>query len=50
MCIDCVQLHTIYGVIYMFYDRQKAVDYAVKWALDRNPAYYNYDKIRRRLH
>ena len=29
----------------MIYDRKKAVDYALKWALDRNPAYYNYDNI-----
>ena len=27
------------------YDREKAVDYAHKWAFGRNPAYYNYDDI-----
>ena len=29
----------------MRYNRKKAVEYALKWALDRNPAYYNYDYI-----
>ena len=28
-----------------YYDRQKAVGYAKKWALSRNPAYYNFDSI-----
>ena len=28
-----------------FYNRKAAVDYARKWALSRNPAYYNYDKL-----
>lgn len=27
------------------YDRQKCVDYANKWALSRNPKYYDYEKI-----
>lgn len=27
------------------YNRQKAVDYAKQWAYDRNPKYYNYDKL-----
>lgn len=27
------------------YNRQKAVSYARKWALSRNPAYYNFDGI-----
>ncbi|MPM87399.1 hypothetical protein SDC9_134495 [bioreactor metagenome] len=27
------------------YDRQKAVDYAHRWAFGRNPAYYNFDKL-----
>ncbi len=27
------------------YSRQKAVDYALKWALFRNPQYYSFDKI-----
>ena len=27
------------------YDRAAATTYARKWALDRNPAYYNFDKI-----
>ncbi|MGN0522129.1 MAG: amidase domain-containing protein [Eubacterium sp.] len=27
------------------YDRQSAVDYAGKWALSRNPQYYNFDGI-----
>lgn len=29
----------------MSYNRELAVNYALKWALDRNPTYYNYDKI-----
>lgn len=29
----------------MFYNRDESVNYALKWALDRNPLYYNYDKI-----
>lgn len=28
-----------------FYNRNAAVEYAKKWALSRNPSYYNYDKI-----
>ena len=28
-----------------FYNRKLAVEYARKWALSRNPTYYNYDKI-----
>ncbi len=27
------------------YNRKKAIDYAYKWALDRNPKYYNYDNL-----
>lgn len=27
------------------YNRTKAVEYARKWALDRNPAYFNFDKL-----
>lgn len=27
------------------YNRQKAIEYAKKWAYKRNPAYYNYDPI-----
>ena len=27
------------------YDRKKAVDYAYKWAYNRNPNFYNFDKI-----
>ena len=27
------------------YDRDKAVDYAHRWAMSRNPAYYDYDGI-----
>ncbi|MBQ7975709.1 MAG: amidase domain-containing protein [Clostridia bacterium] len=27
------------------YNRKKAVDYAQRWALDRNPAYYDYTDI-----
>lgn len=34
----------------MSYNRELAVNYALKWALDRNPLYYNYDKIGRRLY
>lgn len=29
----------------MSYNRKLAVQYALKWALDRNPRYYNYDKL-----
>lgn len=29
----------------MSYNRKLAVEYARKWALDRNPQYYNYDNI-----
>lgn len=29
----------------MRYQREKAVSYALKWALGRNPAYYNYDYL-----
>ena len=29
----------------MSYNRKIAVEYALKWALERNPKYYNYDKI-----
>ncbi len=29
----------------MSYHRELAVQYALKWALDRNPIYYNYDKL-----
>lgn len=32
------------------YDREKTIGYAKKWAYDRNPKYYNFDNIRRRLH
>lgn len=29
----------------MEYQREKAVQYALQWALGRNPAYYNYDAL-----
>ena len=29
----------------MRYDRKNAVKYAIKWALGRNPAYFNYDTL-----
>lgn len=29
----------------MKYDREKAVDYAIKWALDRNPSFYDFSNI-----
>lgn len=29
----------------MRYNREKAVEYAMKWAIERNPKYYNYDGI-----
>lgn len=29
----------------MSYDRNLAIGYALKWALDRNPKYYNYDRL-----
>ena len=27
------------------YDRQKAVDYALTWALDRNPKFYDFSSL-----
>ena len=27
------------------YDRQKAIQYAEKWAFSRNPKYYNFDAV-----
>ena len=30
---------------YKEYDRQKAIQYAEKWALGRNPQYYNFDMV-----
>ena len=27
------------------YNREKAVQYATKWAMDRNPKYYNFDNV-----
>ncbi len=27
------------------YNRQKAIEYAHKWAYSRNPSYYNFDKV-----
>lgn len=32
-------------MIYIDYDREKAVRYAKKWALKRNPEFYDYSKI-----
>ncbi len=32
-------------MIVLNYDRKKAVEYAHKWALKRNPLYYNFDKL-----
>lgn len=29
----------------MLYERSKAVEYAVRWAYDRNPRYYDYEKL-----
>lgn len=29
----------------LFYNRQKVYEYAAKWALDRNPKYYNFDSV-----
>jgi len=29
----------------MVYDREKAVEYAVRWAYGRNPQYYDYEKL-----
>ena len=31
--------------MFMRYDREKAVRYALKWALARNPRYLNYDNL-----
>ena len=27
------------------YNREKAVEYAIKWAYKRNPKYYNFDSV-----
>ena len=38
----------MYGVIFLselVYDRAAAVAYARRWALDRNPAYYDFEQI-----
>lgn len=40
----------IYWVIFMRYDREKAVEYARKWALSRNPQYLSYDNLGGRLY
>ena len=32
-------------VNYKEYDRQKAIEYARKWAYTRNPKYYNFDSV-----
>lgn len=32
-------------VNYKEYDRQKAIEYAKKWAYARNPKYYNFDNV-----
>lgn len=29
----------------LFYDPEKAIDYSQKWALKRNPAYYDFEKL-----
>lgn len=29
----------------LIYDRNKAIEYAKKWALSRNPKYYNFDNV-----
>ena len=29
----------------VFYDREKALDYARRWAFDRNPRWYNFDAL-----
>ena len=29
----------------LLYNRKKVIEYAKKWAYERNPKYYNYDKI-----
>ena len=31
------------------YDRNKADEYAKKWAYMRNPKYYNYDELKQKL-
>ncbi|AEV67776.1 amidase domain-containing protein [Acetivibrio clariflavus] len=33
------------GFYIMEYNREKAVEYAAKWAFSRNPQYYNFDKL-----
>ena len=41
-------MHKIFWVIVLKekqYDRNKCLNYAQKWALSRNPEYYNYEKI-----
>ena len=32
-------------MIFVEYDRERAVEYAKKWALGRNPEYYDYSDI-----
>lgn len=32
------------------YDRSKVKEYAKRWAYLRNPRYYNFDPVGRRLH
>lgn len=41
-------IHIVYRVIYLRrveYYRQKAKEYAKKWAYGRNPKYYNFDSV-----
>ncbi len=34
----------------MEYNRQMVIEYAKKWAFLRNPKYYNFDSVGRRLY
>lgn len=38
-------VYSIRGKTAYYYDRKKAVEYAHRWAFDRNPLYFDYDKF-----
>ncbi len=41
----CIQLNWVIKLKEKIYNRQKCLEYANQWALSRNPAYYDYEKI-----
>lgn len=48
LCFFLLLLHNNLTVIYMRfieYNREDAVEYALKWALSRNPKYYDFDGV-----